>query len=90
MGYEIERFVEKSVEEFKCGICLEAFIDPVMISVCQHNYCRECITDWLKTDMSCPEDREPIEASHLVPLMRSFRNLYDGLEIKCDFANVNF
>lgn len=90
MGFEIERFVDqKLVQDFKCGICLEVFKEPVMISVCEHIYCRECITDWLKTDTSCPEDRTPIQDSDLVQPTRLIRILHEKLEIKCDFAKVS-
>lgn len=90
MGYEIERFVDaKSVDDFKCGICLEVIENPVMITVCEHLYCRECLTDWLSKDTSCPEDRNPIEESDLTKPPRLIRNQLDRLEIRCNFVNVS-
>lgn len=90
MGFEIARFVDqKLAEEFKCGICLEVFKEPIMISVCEHIYCRGCITDWIQTDTSCPEDRTPIQESDLIQPTRLIRNLHGMLEINCDFKNVS-
>lgn len=89
MGFDTERFIDaKLAEEFKCGIWLEVFEEPVMISACDHIYCRECITEWLKTDTICPVDRTPIEDSDLVQPTRLIRNLHGKLEIKCDFEKV--
>lgn len=90
MGFEIERFVDKKLaEDFKCGICLEVFKEPVMILGCDHIYCRGCITVWLKTDTSCPEDRTPVRESNLVQPTRLIRILHEKLEIRCDFTRVS-
>lgn len=90
MGFEIERFASSdNLEDFKCGICLEIFENPIMISICEHVYCRQCIDDWLKTDTSCPEDRTPIQESDLKPPPRMIRNFYDRLRIKCEFVDVS-
>lgn len=91
MVYEISRFIDNDfLEDFKCSVCLEILKDPVFVKCCEHIYCRACIELWLETDTSCPKDRKPIEAADLVEPFRFFRNLYDKLKIRCDFAKVRF
>lgn len=91
MGYDISRFVdcEKIIESFKCGICLDVLKEPVVVKACEHMYCGECIKDWMRTDTSCPQDRIPIIQRDIGLPSRFFRNLYENLEMKCDFVKVS-
>lgn len=47
-----------------CSICQEVFIDPQR-APCGHSFCKKCITTWLKTSKTCPEDRKPVTHSQL-------------------------
>lgn len=90
MGYEVNRFVECfNLDDFKCGICLDVLHEPRMVRNCEHIYCKECLSDWLASTSSCPEDRKPVEWTDVVEPSRFFRNQYERLKIKCDFADVN-
>ncbi|XP_048450764.1 nuclear factor 7, brain-like [Rhincodon typus] len=53
------RQVKSLSEEAICPICLDFFVDPVILE-CEHNFCRSCITQsWEKKEInSCPECRE--------------------------------
>ncbi|XP_067865819.1 nuclear factor 7, brain-like [Heterodontus francisci] len=51
-------------EELLCPICLEVFVDPVILR-CGHNFCRRCVQEYWNCQASglcCPECRE--EAGH--------------------------
>ncbi|XP_078073456.1 nuclear factor 7, brain-like [Mustelus asterias] len=53
-------------EEAICPVCLDFFIDPVILD-CGHNFCRSCITQcWEKKEIkSCPECREEFSETNL-------------------------
>ncbi|XP_072113428.1 zinc-binding protein A33-like [Mobula birostris] len=56
-------------EELQCPICLELFVDPVVLG-CGHNFCRSCVEGYWHhqaPDPCCPECREPAGASTLRP-----------------------
>ncbi|XP_078497935.1 E3 ubiquitin-protein ligase TRIM39-like [Lissotriton helveticus] len=57
-------------EEATCSICLEYFIDPVMMIDCGHNFCRSCITlTWEGRDENfpCPQCRHVSPGKNLRP-----------------------
>ncbi|XP_062904045.1 zinc-binding protein A33-like isoform X1 [Mobula hypostoma] len=67
--------VESWTEEAICPICLDFFIDPVILE-CGHNYCRSCITRcWEREERnSCPECREAF-ADRTLRVNRALANL---------------
>ncbi|XP_054163668.1 E3 ubiquitin-protein ligase NRDP1-like [Oppia nitens] len=87
-GYDKQRFVDiKSDDliEFTCGICMDIFDDPVFSTCCRQTYCRTCISEWLSTQKSCPNDRKSLTLSDLSTPPRILINLINKLKIKCDF-----
>ena len=38
---------------FICGICLNIISSPKKL-ICDHYFCKECITSWFKKKASCP------------------------------------
>ncbi|XP_078497931.1 E3 ubiquitin-protein ligase TRIM39-like [Lissotriton helveticus] len=57
-------------EEATCSICLDYFVDPVMIIDCGHNFCRSCITQsWEGRDgnFPCPQCRQISPGKNLRP-----------------------
>lgn len=87
MGYEQTRFIAQIDDEFECWICTMVLENPVQ-TTCEHSFCNECINDWLSVNMTCPVDRTPITVSDLKPTSRPFRNLWNKLEIRCDFRKA--
>ena len=86
MGYDIELFHKNDIkEDFNCPICFDILQDPVMISACQHYFCRVCITKWLKDETSCPKCR--ITTYSVDPPPRILKNLLGELNIKCKKCN---
>ncbi|XP_078497904.1 E3 ubiquitin-protein ligase TRIM39-like isoform X1 [Lissotriton helveticus] len=68
-------------EEATCSICLEYFMDPVIID-CGHNFCRSCITQsWEERDENfpCPQCREIISERNLRP-NRQLGNMVEMLK----------
>lgn len=87
MGYETTRFIGAIDEEFHCIICTTVLENPVQ-TPCDHSFCNECISDWLSINKICPADRKPLTISDLKPPSRPFRNLWNKLDIKCDFRKA--
>uniref|UniRef100_A0A8C8RHK3 RING-type domain-containing protein n=1 Tax=Pelusios castaneus TaxID=367368 RepID=A0A8C8RHK3_9SAUR len=52
--------------ETTCPICLEYFMDPVVLD-CDHNFCRACITQcWEGSQtLSCPQCRQTCPEKNL-------------------------
>ncbi len=90
MGYELTRFIHEVDEEFQCAICLGVLQDP-MQTLCEHAFCKECITKSLATNnKNCPIDRRPIRSNDLKLPARYFLNLLNKLDMKCDFRKYLF
>ncbi|XP_059813871.1 nuclear factor 7, ovary-like isoform X2 [Hypanus sabinus] len=66
---------ESLSEELICPVCLDFFIDPVILE-CGHNFCRSCITRcWEREERnSCPECREEF-ADRTLRASRALANL---------------
>ncbi|XP_078286343.1 E3 ubiquitin-protein ligase TRIM39-like [Rhinoraja longicauda] len=69
--HQIQRLAEDAI----CPICLDFFIDPVMLE-CGHNFCRSCITQsWdLEGRNSCPVCRE-VFAVRTLKVNRALANI---------------
>ncbi|XP_014455417.2 zinc finger protein RFP-like [Alligator mississippiensis] len=74
-----ENSAENLQEETTCSICLDFFIDPVMLIDCGHNFCHACITQcWEKanTDVFCPQCRQICSQRTLRP-NRQLKNVVE-------------
>ena len=70
-------------ENLVCPICRVALVDPVD-TVCDHTFCKECITQALSHSEACPIDRYPLPRDG--PLTRAHKiviNQLDALLVKC-------
>uniref|UniRef100_A0A1B6DDE3 E3 ubiquitin-protein ligase CHFR n=1 Tax=Clastoptera arizonana TaxID=38151 RepID=A0A1B6DDE3_9HEMI len=56
----------------KCAVCLEFFIDVVMIEKCKHNFCKSCLENWKKQKKGCPICRSRINKYFPNPLIGNF------------------
>ncbi|XP_064812391.1 nuclear factor 7, brain-like [Oncorhynchus masou masou] len=50
------------VEELTCSVCLSLFTDPVSLS-CGHSFCRQCFTNFRRTQNLCPHCRARISTA---------------------------
>ncbi|XP_026140689.1 RING finger protein 151-like isoform X1 [Carassius auratus] len=84
MGYDLERFVGYVNEGLLCCVCRDVLEDPLQ-APCEHAFCSSCIHGWLVHHNTCPEDRLPLDISHLRPLFRYMRNDLARLQVRCVF-----
>lgn len=71
--------------DVKCPICMDPFIEPVIISPCKHRFCRSGIAKILTNTPVCPICRyEPVTLSDLHPLDNSVVPYLNELLVKCD------
>lgn len=81
-----EAFSFKDVDEFrkvtKCGICLEKYCDPTVVS-CGHWFCKACIEEAVQSKQSCPMCSKKISKRNLYAAPQ-FADLIDAF---CDYAN---
>lgn len=75
MGYELTRFQGDVDEELVCPICAGVLEEPLQAAVCEHAFCRSCITEWLSRQPTCPVDRNAITTTNLRPVPRILKNL---------------
>jgi tetratricopeptide (TPR) repeat protein len=55
----------------ECGICLDSFVDPIVLEGCHHAFCTKCLQEWHKMEKlkvcescTCPLCRGPTVDSH--------------------------
>jgi len=90
MGIERVRFAGDVDDELVCPICMAVLEDPVQVEPCGHAFCRSCIMSWIwhtEDDViTCPVDRQPMEAEQLKPLPRLVLNMLAKLMVSCAFT----
>lgn len=59
-----------------CPLTLERFVNPVMVMCCGQTFSRDALTEWLRTNPTCPLCREHIDPTTLVP-NRSLQDVLD-------------
>ncbi|XP_056634497.1 E3 ubiquitin-protein ligase NRDP1 [Diorhabda carinulata] len=86
MGFELNRFQGEVDEELVCPICSGVLEDPIQALVCEHAFCKACITEWISRQPTCPVDRQIVTSPQLRQVPRIIRNLLSRLCITCDNA----
>uniref|UniRef100_A0A1A9WWT4 E3 ubiquitin-protein ligase NRDP1 n=1 Tax=Glossina brevipalpis TaxID=37001 RepID=A0A1A9WWT4_9MUSC len=86
MGYDLDRFQSEVNEELICPICSGVLQEPVQAAMCEHAFCRDCIIEWLSRQLSCPVDRNYVNASSLRAVPKILRQLLSRLSITCNNA----
>jgi hypothetical protein len=72
-------------EELFCNICLEIFSNPVVVQCCRQIFCRQCISQWIKNNNSCPNDRKLLTENDLIEPPRILLNLIEKQKIRSGF-----
>ena len=64
--------------EFGCSTCLETFTSKCVVSTtpCGHVFHRECITNWLQNENSCPQCRKACTSDQII------KTFFSGLHNK--------
>ncbi|CAG9861948.1 unnamed protein product [Phyllotreta striolata] len=86
MGFELNRFQGEVDEELVCPICSGVLEDPIQAPICEHAFCKSCITEWISRQPTCPVDRQIVTSPQLRQVPRIIRNLLSRLCITCDNA----
>lgn len=68
-------------EMLTCPICLGLLNDPIMCEECQNTFCRNCLNNWEKKNISCPFKCSNIK---FVPINRSLKIILAQLILNCD------
>ncbi|CAG2103200.1 unnamed protein product [Medioppia subpectinata] len=87
-GYSVDRFPELSADdrdEYTCSICRHIFDTPVTTTCCGQTFCENCITEWLKTNTTCPYDRKPLTTGGFSRSARLIVNTLGRFKIQCDY-----
>merc|ERR1711894_205904 len=48
-------------KRYSCSICLFSLVDPYRVDPCEHTFCNECLSKWLKRSVYCPVCRTPMD-----------------------------
>ncbi|XP_060535331.1 E3 ubiquitin-protein ligase NRDP1 [Cylas formicarius] len=88
MGFELNRFQGDVDEELICPICSGVLEEPLQAPVCEHAFCKTCISEWISRQPTCPVDRQNVTSAQLRQVPRILRNLLARLQIQCD--NVQY
>ncbi|XP_065583305.1 E3 ubiquitin-protein ligase NRDP1-like isoform X2 [Artemia franciscana] len=84
MGVDIDRFNGDVDSSFICSICNDVLEDPQQAPICEHAFCKICISQWLNTNQSCPLDRERLTISDLRPVSRILQHFLSKLTLTCN------
>ncbi|XP_078683620.1 TNF receptor-associated factor 5-like [Branchiostoma floridae x Branchiostoma belcheri] len=70
------------LEDLECGICQYVANNP---RLCKqgHQFCKNCIAEWIKCTESCPHCRTPIDDVRTLPVALSIKNIIDKTKAKC-------
>lgn len=86
-GFEKSRFLVPVPAIFECSICHDVIRDPRQCPS-EHVYCRDCIIESLTHQSRCPECRQILHDTNLLPLSRTARFFYDKLTLRCEFKVI--
>ncbi|KAG2373822.1 hypothetical protein C9374_011707 [Naegleria lovaniensis] len=74
--------IEMIDKELTCPICFLPFYDPVVHSLCQNTFCRDCVSSLQK----CPICSEGEFMSEKVSVAKIVRNQLDKLQVFCSMC----
>lgn len=89
-------YVASYDENLMCPICRCPFVDPVVLTECDHCFCRECIRQTWTTSTSynplgprgdCPTCRTPAKLGPRSATSKILINILDDLKVKCPKSN---
>ena len=80
----VKNSTEIDKDDFKCPICLDIFIKPV-IDKCGHTFCKKCILNHLKSNFLCPLSKDLIGKNDFYPNLLLNR-LLDKFKFDCDIC----
>lgn len=79
-------YVSTYDSNLECPICRSAFVDPVVVTDCDHHFCRDCLdytTSWNQYSGTCPTCRRPGRLNGSGSASKLLLNILDDLVVKC-------
>ena len=65
-----------------CSLCCEMPMVPV-VTPCDHIFCRPCIFRALESRHECPNDRQPLNGSQILPISGALKRIWEQVAVKC-------
>ncbi|XP_065181965.1 TNF receptor-associated factor 6-like [Sycon ciliatum] len=88
LGFDLEVFVEEpDLDRFQCPMCLGVIRNPVLVTVCGHHFCEDCITEWLKNRRTCPLDKRNVPFGRIAYNFEKLRHI-GQLKVFCERKEV--
>ncbi|KAI5265061.1 polysaccharide deacetylase [Aureobasidium subglaciale] len=79
-------YVSTYDDNLSCPICRSAFVDPVVVSDCDHHFCRDCLdytSSWNQRSGNCPICRRAGRLNGSGSASKLLANILDELVVKC-------
>ena len=79
-------YVSTYDSNLECPICRSALVDPVVVTDCDHHFCRDCLdytTSWNQYSGTCPTCRRPGRLNGSGSASKLLLNILDDLVVKC-------
>ena len=91
LDFHLLDYVSDYDTNLMCPICRSPFVDPVVLSECDHCFCRDCLRQtWNPSGYTpgipkgnCPTCRTPSKLIGRGPVSRILVNILDDLVVKC-------
>ncbi len=80
-------FIDEVPSYFLCSVCLNVVELPVEHTLCDNNFCSNCLSMLISRRSCCPLCRGCLKQSNIRPLHRILKVQYDSLKMKCMHAN---
>ncbi len=73
-------FVGKLQDELICSICMKVLNEPQMVNCCEQRFCKNCLTEWMTNNKTCPHCRST-DFNHI--LLKRLSKRISELEVYC-------
>ena len=81
MGIPSCRFTDRLHEQFLCPVCLDVAEDPVVVTNCEHIFCKKCVD--IESIANCPSCQEPLTEPKWGQMKGGLKRIYFHLRVKC-------
>ena len=81
MGIPSCRFTDRNHEQFTCTVCLDVAGDPIVVTDCEHIFCKKCVD--IEGLAKCPTCQESFKEPKWTDLKGGFKRVYLDLKVKC-------
>ena len=79
--FDIEIVDDELADSFCCSICMFTFTEPSNLP-CGHIFCKNCISNWLKRNNTCPNCKSKCSAGNITKAFK-ISEILDKMKIHC-------